>query len=366
MKKFILKTTLFLVPFAVTLAVELFILPIDFFTFRVWEAIRVEGATLTTGKFYPNMKIEKEEVGRFAHHTPYTLKKTVTWMTDKYGYRKQNTDEKIEVVIIGDSFIVGDGLDQDEMLSERLEKRLGVGVYPVATANIKSFVNMPRFCKEPPSIVVLEKLEDTVHRLRKPDEKPVKQKINDLRDLLCRNALIRFVDISQNRIFKAAMLNFTKARIRDWMGLHEFDDSIVKSFAGESFLVQKKDITYQQKMANMDKILSRLSKYQKYFNKRNIRFIFMPIPNKDTVYYKVAGFDKQPAFLDELAVAARAAGIEVLDVKNAFDTALEKDPDAVLYIPDDSHWNGNGTKIAADLLADMISKKSWAHSIKAE
>ncbi|MFC1677253.1 hypothetical protein ACFL3G_09350 [Planctomycetota bacterium] len=355
MKKFVLKIILFLVPFAVCSAVELFVLPIDFFTFRVWEAIRTEGATLTTGKFYPNMNIKKEETGRFAHHTPYEVKKTVTWVTDKYGYRKQNTDKKIEVVIIGDSFIAGDGLDQHEMLSEKLEKRLGVGVYPVATANIKAFVNMPRFCKDPPSIVVLEKLENTVHRLRKPEEKPVKQKINAVRQILCANPFIRFVDITQNRIFKAAMLNYSKARIRDWMELKKFDDSRLKTFADKPFLIDKIEFTEQQKIANMDKILSRLKMYQDYFNKRNIRFIFMPIPNKETIYHKVAGLEKQPTFLDELALAAEDIGIEVLNVKGAYDNALQEKPNTILYIPDDSHWNGTATEITADLLAERIT-----------
>lgn len=364
MKKFILKIILFLLPFVIALAVELFVLPIDFFTFRVWEAIRAEGFTLTTGKFYSNMKVKKEESGRLAYHTPYGVKKMVIWVTDKYGYRKQNTDKKIEVVIIGDSFIVGDGLDQDEMLSERLERRLGVGVYPVATANIKSFVNMPRFCENPPSIVVLEKLEDTVHRLKKPDEKFVKQKINFVRQVLCENPLIRFIDITQNRIFKAAMLNYTKARIRDWMGLKKFDYSKVKNFAGKSFLFYKRDITDRQKIANIDKILSMLRMCEEYFNKRNIRFIFMPMPNKETIYYKVAGFEEQPTFLDELVVAARGVGIEVLDVKSAFDSALEKDSNAVLYVSDDPHWNGNGTEITADLLADMIRTKDQTVLLK--
>lgn len=346
-----------MVPFAVAIAFELFVMPLDSFTFRAWEALRVEGTTLTTGKFYPNMTITKEEVGRSAHHTQYQTKKTVTWITDKYGYRKQNTDKKMEVVIIGDSFIAGDGLDQHEMLSEKLEKKLGVGVYPVATANIKSFINMPRFCKHPPSVVILEKAEHTVHRLKKPVQKPVKQKINYTRNLLCRNPLIQFIDITQNRIFKAAMLNYTKARIRDWMGLTKFDTSCVKNFAGKPFLINKAELTDEQKKQYINAIIARLRLYEDYFSKRNIRFIFMPIPDKETIYYKVAGFDKQPDFLDELAAAADNAGIEILNIKTAFDLARIKDPNALLYIPDDSHWNANGAEITADLLADMIESK---------
>ena len=217
---------------------------------------------------------------------------------------------------------------------------------------------MPRFCKKPPSIVVLESSESIVHKLKKPDEKPVKRKIDLVKQVICMNPLIRFIDITKNRISKAIMLRYTKTRIRYWMGLRNFDYSTVKNFTGKPFLIHKREyVTEQQKNAKMLKILPVLREYKDYFDKRNIRFIFMPIPNKETVYYKVAESEKQPTFLNKLISTARDAGIEVLDVKSAFDSTLKKDPNMVLYIRDDSHWNRNGTEIAADLLADMIRTK---------
>ena len=41
-KSFVIKLTLFLFPFILALFIELFILPIDFFTFRAWEALLVK------------------------------------------------------------------------------------------------------------------------------------------------------------------------------------------------------------------------------------------------------------------------------------------------------------------------------------
>ena len=40
MAKFILKLFVFLLPFIAAVFVELFILPIDCFTFRLWEALK--------------------------------------------------------------------------------------------------------------------------------------------------------------------------------------------------------------------------------------------------------------------------------------------------------------------------------------
>jgi len=355
MKRFAIKLGLFLLPFILAVAVELFVLPIDFFTFRVWEALRVEGGSLTPGKFYPNMRVEKEEVGRYAHHTAYAVKKKVTWITDKYGYRKQNTDKKIDVVIIGDSFIVGDGLDQDQLLSEQLEERLGIGVYPVATANIKDFLDMPRFYDDPPSVVILEKLESTVQRLKKPKDKPFKREMSRIRQKLCEIPAVCFVDITQNRIAKAMMLNYIKARLSDWMGLRNFDTGSVKIFAGRPIVLRTAGDTDAEKKKNIERIVSRLIEYKRVLSERGIRFIFVPMPDKDTIYYRLADKKEKPTFLDDLAAASRKAGIETADVKLTFEKVLEKDNDLMLYIPDDSHLNENGTEIVADLLAGMIN-----------
>ena len=67
MRKFLFKSNLFLLPFFLALCLELFILPMDFFTFRVWEAIVVRKyRNLFPGHFYPNMEITKIEEGDLA------------------------------------------------------------------------------------------------------------------------------------------------------------------------------------------------------------------------------------------------------------------------------------------------------------
>ena len=362
MKKFFLKLGLFLLPFIIVIAVELFVLPVDFFTFRVWEAIRVEGTSLTPGKFYPCMHIEKEEVGRFAHHTKYEVKKKCTWITDQYGYRKAPTDKKINIVIVGDSFVAGDGLDQQEMLSERLEKRLGMGVYPVATANINDFLNMPKFYNNPPSIVILEKLEETTQRLKRIKEKPFKRFSWSIRQKLCENSVIRFIDITQNRASKAIFLHYLQARIRDWMGLRTFNSSSVKQLGDKPFIIIPPGVSDKDKKAKLDKIISQLVKYRDMFSKRGIRFIFMPMPVKSTIYHHIAGLEEEPTFLNELVAAAEEAGIEVIDLKDAFNKALEQNSNLMLYIADDSHWNGQGVKIATELLVEQIQNTTLTKS----
>ena len=138
MRKFLAKSTLFLLPFVLAIGIELFILPIDFFTFRVWEALVIRKyRNSLPGQFYPNMEVTKIEEGDMAHHTKFAYKRKVKWITDRYGYRKQNTNRsKHQVVIIGDSNIAGSGLTQEDILSEVLEKKLKVGVYPLSPGRL--------------------------------------------------------------------------------------------------------------------------------------------------------------------------------------------------------------------------------------
>ncbi|MFZ5564255.1 MAG: hypothetical protein ACOZBW_09395, partial [Thermodesulfobacteriota bacterium] len=64
MKNYGLKYLLFFLPFATVIAVEVFVLPIDFFTFRVWEAlVASDSYGILKGPFYPNMTIRKTEEG---------------------------------------------------------------------------------------------------------------------------------------------------------------------------------------------------------------------------------------------------------------------------------------------------------------
>ena len=160
MRKFLFKSNLFLLPFFLALCLELFILPIDFFTFKVWEAIVVwKYRTFFAGHFYPNMEIAKIEEGNLAPHTRFAIKKKVRWMTDRYGYRKQNTDlQKHKIVIIGESNIAGSSLTQEEILSEVLEVQLKVSVYPYApVGGINSFLRNKRFVENSPDIVIFAK-----------------------------------------------------------------------------------------------------------------------------------------------------------------------------------------------------------------
>jgi len=367
MKKFVIKSVLFLLPFLAAMGIELFVLPIDFFTFRVWEALIISKfRNVLPGEFYPNMKVTKIEEGDMAHHTRFTHKRRVTWYTDRYGYRKQNTSRnKHEVVVIGDSNIAGSGLTQEDILSEVLEKKLKVSVYPISPGSIDTFLRERRFQKDPPNIVIIASVERFIFELdpfRASQKVPrgFKKQIKDMRDRfkdrMEGNRLIQFVGITLDRIYRANMLQYLRASLRRIGSSHseEIPSNAASSKYGPVFFFQGADANRDVPKDRLDQVVKVIKTYDDLFRSRGIRFIFLPIPEKENIYYEALQ-TKKPVFLEQLISTLRNLGIETVDTQKAFEDAFRKG--VLLYHTNDTHWNENAVRITADLIQDLIEGK---------
>lgn len=336
--------------------IELFILPIDFFCFRVWEALNTQGSSINTGQFYPNMEVDKKEEGWLVHHTKYAVKKDVKWITDKYGYRKKNTDAKPKIILIGDSFMAGDAITQDDMLSEVLENQLNECVYPLAPANIKTFLNDPRFSDEPPKIVILGSTNLT--QLRSPRESNTKNTIIKIRRSILEISLIRTLDTIWNRLWKANMLQYYRARLTDAMGLGYAAERGLDISPGipmffRSSFIEDNDVPIKN-------IVAALKQYDKVLSEKGIRFIVLPLPNKENIYYRYRKNLAKTQSLSELISELKKAGIETVDTQKAFEQEVMKEKQKLLYHTDDSHWTPDAVKITAYLIVKMIRETNGA------
>ncbi len=358
MKKFLIKLVLFVSPFIVLAAVELFVLPLDYFTFRAWEALSIQGSSIHTGQFYPNIKLHKpDEVGWLMRHSPYEVTKDITWITDKYGFRKRNDCDNPRVVIIGDSFAAGDALSHDEMLSEVLEDKLGVCVYPLAPGTIKSYLNDPRFRKDPPEVLILARTEDTVDGLRSPKQDAYKVLMIKIRRALCEIAVIRQLDVIWNRLWKANMLNYFRTRIRDHMGLgYEAVRGRNTSDGRPMFFRNMEPHPYTDRQVKA--MARRLKEWAEVLGQQGTTLVFAPLPSKENIYRKYMpdahwGNDSLRELLDE----AKKAGVLTIDTKKAFETRAAKEGHELLYHTDDSHWTAAAAELTADLIVDAIGQK---------
>ena len=365
MRKFLAKSTLFLLPFVLAMGIELFILPIDFFTFRVWEALVIRKYHNTLpGQFYPNMEVTKIEEGDLAHHTKFTYKRKVKWITDRYGYRKQNTNRvKNEVVIIGDSNIAGSGLTQEDILSEVLERRLKVGVYPLSPVGIDTLLWEMRFRNDPPGIVIISSAERFIFYLppvKDTSTSKLRSQIREigyrLRNQISGNRFIQCLGVYLDRIYKANMLEYMRANLRR-IGSPHFEaipSNSVSSKYGPVLFFQGADLNKDVPKDQFDRVVQIIKAYDELLRSKGIRFIFLPIPEKENIYHESL-HTKRPVFLEQLISTLRNLGIETVDTQTAFEDAFRKG--VLLYHTNDTHWNENAVKITADLIKDLIEKK---------
>jgi hypothetical protein len=359
---------LFLLPFLVAIGTELFVLPIDFFTFRVWEALIIKKCrNILPGHFYPNMEITKIEEGDMVHHTRFTYKRKATWVTDRYGYRKQNTNRnKHEVVVIGDSNIAGSGLTQEDILSEVLGKKLKMSVYPISPGNVNTFLKERRFEKNPPDIVIISSVERYIlyldplkissNKVSTGFKKQMMEMWYRYKTQIRGNWLIQRIGVYLDRIYRANMLQYMRASLRR-IGFSDSQTIYPRGYPskyGPVFFLQGADANKDVPKDQFDKAVQVIKSYNEFFRSKGTRFIFLPIPEKENIYYETLQ-TKRPVFLEQLISTLKNMGIETADTQKAFEDAFRKG--VLLYHTNDTHWNENAVKIAAGLIQELIEKK---------
>lgn len=373
MKRFFAKLILFFLPFLGITLVELYVLPIDFSTFRLWEALRVHSLrSILPGYFYPNLTVTKVETGDLAPHSPYATKREVTWVTDRLGYR--NADRPgthYRVVVIGDSNVAGSGLTQADILSEVLARKLGAPVYAITPASINTFLKDLRFQERPPEVVVIASIEREIPYLRRAKKELVtrpwhERAVSYLEFRIKANPVVQAVAVPIDRVLKANLLHYTRAALRrgvtGWCtrfrpltgratgtGASDYDEPLRR---GSLLFLQGPEANRDVPAEKFEETVRVLRSYGDVLATRNIRFIFLPIPNKENIYYDLLPVRIRPAFLRHLIPALNGAGVETVDTQTAFDEARKVG--VLVFQPDDTHWNANGVRISADLLAGKI------------
>lgn len=334
---------------------ELFVLPVNFFTFRVWEALAVRQLKdILPGPFYSNMQLDMVEQGDMGHHTSYALKQRVHWETDPYGYRKR--DEKVnkyDIVVVGDSFIAGSRLSQEDMFTEQLEKTLKETVYPFAPEKFNSFLNSSRFKDNPPEIVIMAEVERNLFKMPPAIEyRGNAKKKDDWVKLFFQR--YPGLAVLTDRICKKNMFEFFKAHI----------PRVIDGLKSEFFKGNKKqDSLAKQEMAFTDsfdavddqtilRIVEAVKSYKDALSKRGIRFIFFPIPNKKTIYGEKVIGERKSDLLNRIIKQLKEEKLEVIDVEKAY-----RQSDQVLYYLYDTHWNAFGVKLAVDAAVKQIKSR---------
>jgi alginate O-acetyltransferase complex protein AlgJ len=345
------KLTRFSIPLMAWIVIELFILPIDFFTFRVWETLFVRNVKLLSGPFYPGIIIDKVEEGELVPHTEFAVKRKVTWQTDSWGFRNRNADGHQDIVIIGDSFITGVKLDQEEILTEVMSRKLNKKVYSFAPGDANKYLVTKRFQNDPPEIIILCKVERNVITTAPINYYEGKAKIvDDASNIIYNTDVLEKLLVNLDRASKFVLLKFMRSaaqRSNRKLPEHHGDDFFIQG----DYSLAKRGVTDE----SIEKVANIIKSHHQTFKEKNIRFIFMPIPDKETVYYKYFS-DEKPDFLPRLIKRCRELGVETVDIHDPFIEANYLH-NIRLFFTDDGHWNYAGVKIASDQLVKTIKEK---------
>ena len=340
MRKMIVILSLFLMPVLVICVYNAVVLSPIRFTHRVWD-----GLLITNNKyvaFYPNYYVEMDEIGDLGFRTSKAIKKHVVWEIDGFGFRNDSVISNPDILIIGDSFVAGGGLSQEHTITNVLSKLMpSTKIYSMAPTTFSTFLiyNKTGRIKKPKLIILF----------------CVERFLNEKNDTIA--------DI-ENIKYLSDKLNFSKFdEILDRM-LKGTDRLAVSSFfhrrtgIGIPSVIDKKILFFEGKMSinNESEKLSKSIENAKMINDKcksmGIRFLFIPMPNKESLYWESVPFTKQPDLLykvDSILNKNKILTINALDI-----LTKAKSKHKLLYHLDDTHWNNLGVQVVADRVKNYI------------
>ncbi|MBF0441209.1 MAG: hypothetical protein HQK54_04835 [Oligoflexales bacterium] len=332
---------------------ELFFLPPTFFTFRCWEALMVKGRRPGLDSwFYPLQKVETwDERGDLGRTTPHSVPKHVVWLTDKYGMRNTPRDDlsSLDLFIVGDSNGVGSSVSQNDILSEVMTRSHNIQSYIYGPALFPEYYSDGRYEKVRPPYVAYVKVERDIPSITPIEGSiPVTAYAKPQYPL----SLLVLIDKFQN----LNIINYLKAR---------FQDGRWKPKKPDPEYAMRKEMTFYggdgAEIPPDDKLIDRVTDalltYKKSAKERNQKFIFIPVPNKETIYYEQLPSKRESKFLEKLISGLQDRGVLVIDTLALFKKHKSFHPEELLYELDDTHWNAKGTRLTADRLNELIKEQ---------
>lgn len=324
-------------------------------TFRAWETLTPYDRTAFAEPFYPNQRLTMVEEGDLGHDTQYAVAKDVVFVTDKYGFRYSGAEQDhYSIVIVGDSYTVGSGLTQADTLSDALARRLGTSVYPFAPGDLNAFAAQERFIHPYPDIVILQKVERgiTPGTCSLPVTLSAALPTPQITGRLVQDIRVHLDLMRRFPMHLDAYLDSVSMR-----GEHA-QELIVDASSGMLFYSPSIPML---PVTLVDAVVEELAACNSWLEDRGIQFVFLPVPDKEDIYYDRIPLEHKPPsgpadrgeYMRRLIVALRERGIAVIDTQSAYEAARAQGK--VLYQLDDSHWSRDGVHIAVDRLGEMLS-----------
>ena len=351
--------------------------PLDPLTFRAWEAM-LRHYPNAVGPFIPNKQYHRDNsyggvagIGNLPtlrHYHP------VDFSTDAYGFHNPPalTQSNPVGIVIGDSFAVGSE-PEDQSLSAQLTQRFGGYFYNAGAPqplHLRSLEAVAQRLGLQRGLVIFEFLES-----RALQDPPAATPDGG------RGAVQAF-------IFRALGQEWTDRLGTPLNGLHSSplqalsaklekkiqDDALLpNSFA--SFVIHEKlrngePIVFlpaefrspSDPREAADRWAAYFAWYSAQLRNNGLDLVVLLVPNRATIYAPLLAQPRDVsasrATLADFANALQNADVRTvpLERRYAHDAAALLDQKRYLYSLDDTHWNGNGTAVAADEIFNFRKK----------
>jgi len=324
---------LFMLPVMGLLSGDIF-LPMDAFTHRPWEALLF--SSNKNMYFYPNQSLTKQSVGDLCHHTPFAIKKNEHWITDALGFRNNSFIKKPEVLIIGDSYIVGSSITQVSTITNLLARGLNKKVYNMAPANFVDFIDLL-------NRGIIEKPKTIIYAL---NEKGIPSSINILNQTRGVED-VSFFSVFKDKVKRLYSLKYLNARVNGKHG-----KGVPGTIDSSMFFQYGNEVKYYyEKIMN---VANTIQSYKDYCDSLRIEFIFLSLPNKETVYFDKIPLETQPNYLLQLDSILRKRNVKTINTLELFNN-YRKSNYKLIYHLDDTHWNASGVALVSKNIVEFMS-----------
>lgn len=346
MKKFVLKTLLYLSPFLLMGIAQGF-LPITSFTHKLYESLFFKSDFVPHfTSMYPNQE-EKNYVGYgdLCYNTKYAIPKDESFKTDSIGYRNDKFIKNPDVLIIGDSYSLGCTMNQQNLIAKKIMEQTGnkLKVYAMAPATFSDF---DRYLKlgiiQKPKTIIYERVE------RGAVDSIVYYK-NDYKDKLALKSQkfwgYRNANIFLDKIFRNYLGNTAKSKILGRKGTGKQSKVDDRLFFYDTTIPEDRNPKF------LGDNIKHILEYKRYCDSLGVKLVYLPMPNKESVYYDKIPIAEQPKYLSKfksLLDENNISNINTLEIYNNF----RKTSNTMLYNYDDTHWN----VVAVDLMSKEILK----------
>jgi SGNH hydrolase-like domain, acetyltransferase AlgX len=344
--------------------------PLDPVTFRAWEAM-LRRYPNAVGPFTPNKHYHRDNsyggVAGIGNLPALRHYHAVDFTTDADGFHNPPALAQANPIgiVIGDSFAVGSELPEDQSLSAQLTQRFGGYFYNAGAPQPLHLVSLEAVARRiglRRGFVIFEFLESRA--MQDPPSMTPDGGRGAAQSLVFRTLGPDWTDRLSTPLnqLHASPLQALSAKLEKQI---QNETILPNSFA--AFVIQ-------EKLPNGDCVVflpaelkspsdprkaaerwaAYLSWYSNELRKDGLDLLVLLVPNRPTIYAPLlAGpLDVSASLVtfDNLTRSLRSAGVRTVPLEHRFlkDASTLLPQKKYLYFLDDTHWNGNGTAIAAE------------------